>query len=71
MTGKVKTMLQMFGIGFMVYQEEVFGVNLYLIGFTFLILAAVMTLWSMMMYLHLAWPSLKTSVEEAEDQSES
>ena len=71
MTGKIKTMLQMFGIGFMVYQEEVIGMNLYLIGFTFLLLAAVMTLWSMMMYLRLAWPSLKTSVEETEDQSES
>jgi CDP-diacylglycerol--glycerol-3-phosphate 3-phosphatidyltransferase/cardiolipin synthase len=61
----------MFGIGFMVYQEKLFGVDLYLIGFTFLLLAAVMTLWSMMMYLRLAWPSLKTSVEETENQSES
>ncbi len=56
--GKVKTTLQMIGIGLMVYHNEMFGIDVYFIGFALLLLAAVMTLWSMVTYLRAAWPSM-------------
>lgn len=58
-TGKVKTALQMFGIAFMVYQERLFGIDIYNLGFILLLLAAGMTLWSMFIYLRAAWPSMQ------------
>ena len=56
MAGKVKTTLQMFGIAFMVYKNEMFGIPIYAVGFVLLVLAAIMTIWSMIIYLRAAWP---------------
>ena len=55
-TGKLKTVLQMFGIGFMVFQNDFLGLDIYSIGFALLVIAAVMTIWSMIIYLRAAWP---------------
>ena len=55
-TGKVKTTLQMFGIAFMVWKVPIFGIDIYALGFILLVLAAVMTIWSMIVYLRAAWP---------------
>ena len=63
-TGKIKTTLQMFGIAFMVYQHDLFGLPIYTIGFVLLILAAVMTIWSMIVYLRAAWPFIATDQDE-------
>jgi CDP-diacylglycerol--glycerol-3-phosphate 3-phosphatidyltransferase/cardiolipin synthase len=60
-TGKVKTTLQMVGIALMVYQQSVFGINIYEVGFVLLLIAAVMTLWSMILYLRAAWPSMTSN----------
>ena len=57
--GKVKTTLQMFGIAFMVYQRDLFGIETYVVGFILLLAAAGMTLWSMIVYLRAAWPSMQ------------
>ena len=57
--GKVKTTLQMFGIAFMVYQQDLFGLALYEIGYILLLAAAGMTMWSMIVYLRAAWPELQ------------
>ena len=57
--GKVKTTLQMFGIAFMVYQSDMFGLQLYEIGYILLLAAAGMTMWSMIIYLRAAWPSMQ------------
>lgn len=57
--GKVKTTLQMFGIAFMVYQNYLFGLDMYNLGFALLLAAAGMTLWSMYVYLRAAWPSMQ------------
>jgi CDP-diacylglycerol--glycerol-3-phosphate 3-phosphatidyltransferase/cardiolipin synthase len=57
--GKVKTTLQMFGIAFMVYERNLFGVELYDVGFILLLAAAGMTLWSMIVYLRAAWPAMQ------------
>ncbi len=54
--GKIKTALQMFGIGFMVYENELLGFDIYGIGFSLLVIAAGMTIWSMFVYLRAAWP---------------
>lgn len=56
--GKLKTTLQMFGIAFMVYKNELFGIPIYAVGFVLLVLAAIMTIWSMIIYLRAAWPSI-------------
>lgn len=55
-SGKIKTTLQMFGIGFMVFQNEFLGFDIYGIGFVLLVIAAGMTIWSMAVYLRAAWP---------------
>ena len=57
--GKVKTTLQMFGIAFMVYQRDMFGLQIYEIGYILLLAAAGMTMWSMIIYLRAAWPSMQ------------
>ncbi len=57
--GKVKTTLQMFGIAFMVYQQDLFGLELYEIGYILLLAAAGMTMWSMFVYLRAAWPKMQ------------
>jgi CDP-diacylglycerol--glycerol-3-phosphate 3-phosphatidyltransferase/cardiolipin synthase len=62
-TGKIKTTLQMFGIAFMVWKVPLFGVPVYTIGFVLLVLAAVMTIWSMVVYLRAAWPFIKADAD--------
>ena len=57
--GKVKTTLQMFGIAFMVYQRDLFGIETYEVGYILLLAAAGMTMWSMIVYLRAAWPSMQ------------
>ena len=54
--GKIKTTLQMFGIAFMVYKNPLFGIEIYTVGFVLLVAAAIMTIWSMGVYLKAAWP---------------
>ena len=61
--GKLKTTLQMFGIAFMVYQHDLFGIPIYTVGFVLLVAAAVMTIWSMFFYLKAAWPFIMADQE--------
>ena len=63
LSGKIKTTLQMFGIGFMVYQNEFLGFDIYGIGFVLLMAAAGMTIWSMIAYLRAAWPYINLDSE--------
>lgn len=62
-SGKVKTTLQMFGIGFMVYENDFLGFDIYGIGFVLLVVAAGMTIWSMVVYLKAAWPFISLDSE--------
>lgn len=62
-SGKLKTTFQMFGIAFMVWQEPLFGIDIYRVGYGLLILAAILTIYSMFAYLKAAWPSMKESVD--------
>lgn len=63
MAGKIKTVLQMFGIGFMVYENHFLGFDIYGIGFVLLMAAAGMTIWSMFVYLRAAWPFISLDSE--------
>jgi len=60
-SGKLKTTFQMFGIAFMVWQQPLFGLDIYRIGYFLLIAAAVLTIYSMFAYLKAAWPAMKAS----------
>jgi len=54
--GKFKTIFQMTAISCLLYQYDLFGLPVALIGELLLYLAAALTLWSMWEYLHAAWP---------------
>lgn len=56
--GKLKTTMQMTAITVQLFNHET--LNLFL-GFPLLIVAAVLTLWSMLIYLKAAWPDLRDS----------
>lgn len=56
--GKLKTGFQMTAIGFLLYHEDLFRLPIALIGELLLYTAAVLTLWSMWIYLRDAWPTL-------------
>jgi CDP-diacylglycerol--glycerol-3-phosphate 3-phosphatidyltransferase len=66
MTGKIKTTAQMISIVLLILRDTVFGPWVYGLGVVLLYLAAVLTLWSMILYLRAAWPSLsgQTSIGE-------
>ena len=59
MIGKFKTAAQMVAISLMLWQQDLFGIPVYLVGLALLFIAAVLTLWSMIAYLRAAWPLLK------------
>ncbi len=56
--GKVKTATQMVAILFLLYQKPTLNIPVVEIGFALLYLSAILTLWSMMIYLRAAWPIL-------------
>ncbi len=56
---KWKTTLQIFGISFMLYEYPQFGWPVYGIGMVLLLVAVVLTLWSMFDYLRAAWPVMR------------
>ncbi|WP_080523093.1 CDP-diacylglycerol--glycerol-3-phosphate 3-phosphatidyltransferase [Methyloprofundus sedimenti] len=56
--GKWKTTAQMIAIGCLLYSEEFVGVSMQLFGLVMLYIAAILTLWSMMSYLKVAYSSM-------------
>ena len=56
--GKIKTAVQMVAIIMLVFKQDIWGLPIYLIGYVLLYVAAILTLWSMMVYLRAAWPAL-------------
>lgn len=57
--GKFKTIFQMTAISCLLYEHNLFGLPVALIGELLLYLAAALTLWSMWEYLHAAWPVMR------------
>lgn len=58
MVGKVKTTVQMVALGFLIYAKPLFGLPIADIGLVLLMISAVLTMWSMVVYLKAAWPIL-------------
>ena len=61
--GKVKTIVQMVALTFLLYREPLAGFNIFLIGEWLLAAAALLTLWSGLAYLRAAWPALREDAE--------
>jgi CDP-diacylglycerol--glycerol-3-phosphate 3-phosphatidyltransferase len=57
--GKLKTGFQMTAIGMMIWEVPTWGLPWYQMGFWLLLVAAVLTLYSMIMYLQAAWPMMR------------
>jgi CDP-diacylglycerol--glycerol-3-phosphate 3-phosphatidyltransferase len=54
-----KTIVQITGLSMMLFREDLFGLPVYDLGLVLTILAAVLTLWSMIAYLVAAGPELR------------
>jgi CDP-diacylglycerol--glycerol-3-phosphate 3-phosphatidyltransferase/cardiolipin synthase len=57
--GKLKTILQMVAIPFLLYYEPIFGISIKFIGEILIVIAAFLTLLSMAYYIKSAWPSMR------------
>jgi CDP-diacylglycerol---glycerol-3-phosphate 3-phosphatidyltransferase len=56
--GKIKTTVQMVALLLLLYRDDLWGLPTHDIGVVLLYIAAVLTLWSMIIYLRAAWPLL-------------
>lgn len=68
--GKFKTTAQMIAIGFLLFEDPIGDFPTLQIGYVLLYLAALLTLWSMFLYMQAAWPSLNNDAagEKAEGE---
>ena len=67
--GKLKTIFQMTAISCLLFEVSLFGLPVALIGELLLYLAAALTLWSMWVYLHAAWPIMSRAENQDSDES--
>ncbi len=58
MVGKVKTTAQMVAILLLLYKQPILGIDSFTVGYVLFYVAAILTLWSMVLYLNAAWPML-------------
>lgn len=61
MLGKVKTFAQMASIAFLLYSDELLSLPVFYIGEVLLIISAVLTIVSMILYLKAAWKVMKNT----------
>jgi CDP-diacylglycerol--glycerol-3-phosphate 3-phosphatidyltransferase len=59
--GKSKTIMQIVGLSFLLFRQSILGIPIYKMGIILTAVAVVLTLWSMVGYLRLAWPELRGS----------
>ena len=57
--GKIKTIIQMVALGFLIFENSLFGLPVYNIGIILIYIAVLLTLVSMLQYLLMALPRLK------------
>lgn len=60
---KLKTILQMVGLSCMLFQVPLIGIDVYLIGMISLIIASILTVWTMVIYMAKAWPFLQGGID--------
>ncbi len=63
--GKVKTTFQMFAVIFLLAGGPNLGNPVVITGYVLLYAAAILTLWSMVQYLKLAWPELASGMKNS------
>ena len=63
--GKLKTTLQMIAILLLLYKMPLGVFPTHTVGLVLLYIAAALTLWSMIVYLHAAWPLLSGKTENS------
>jgi CDP-diacylglycerol--glycerol-3-phosphate 3-phosphatidyltransferase len=59
--GKYKTIMQIIGLSLLLFRQDLLSIPIYSLGLVLTAVAAVLTLWSMILYLRLAWPELRNS----------
>jgi CDP-diacylglycerol--glycerol-3-phosphate 3-phosphatidyltransferase len=59
--GKYKTIMQIVGLSLLLFRMNLLNIPIYMLGLVLTGVAAVLTLWSMIQYLGLAWPELRNS----------
>jgi len=59
MIGKIKTTVQMIALILLLYRDPIGPIPVYDLGLVLLYIAAILTLWSMAVYLRAAWPHMK------------
>ena len=57
--GKFKTAAQMIAIPCLLYWHSLFGISTQWVGLVLIIIAAILTIWSMVYYLQRAWPAIR------------
>ncbi|MGA0018904.1 MAG: CDP-diacylglycerol--glycerol-3-phosphate 3-phosphatidyltransferase [Steroidobacteraceae bacterium] len=61
--GKLKTILQIVGLSMMLYRWDIWFIPTYNLGLILTLIAAVLTLASMVSYLRAAWPDLRRQAD--------
>lgn len=68
--GKIKTVAQMVAIPMLLFYGDLFDViDTRLVGQALILIAAVLTVWSMFYYLRRAWPLIKEKAEQVTDHN--
>ena len=67
--GKIKTAVQMIAIVVLLANPPSLAIPWAIVGMLLLYVAALMTLWSMFLYLKAAWPTLREGIYEQETQA--
>ena len=57
--GKIKTIAQMTAIPMLLFFDPFFGIDIYLVGTVLIWVAAVLTVYSMFVYMSAAWPHIE------------
>ncbi len=61
--GKFKTAAQMVAIPCLLYNQPIHGISTKMLGDVLIIVAAVLTVWSMLYYLQRAWPAIREKAQ--------
>jgi CDP-diacylglycerol--glycerol-3-phosphate 3-phosphatidyltransferase/cardiolipin synthase len=61
--GKLKTAAQMLAIFLLIHKTNMGPLPSYTVGLVLLVIATLLTFWSMLVYLHAAWPTLIKQAE--------
>jgi CDP-diacylglycerol--glycerol-3-phosphate 3-phosphatidyltransferase len=67
--GKLKTIFQMTSISMLLYEDDIGQIPVAFLGEILLYIAAALTLWSMWVYLHAAWPVMTRPEKEVSGDS--